>query len=59
MDVNVSAVLSLAFGIWEPSHVPTFSGDAFLQFLISLVASRFAFYVEKILYLCEGLKFIF
>lgn len=59
MDANVSAVLSLTFGFWEPSHDPTFTGDASLQFLISLLASHFAFYVENVLYLCEGLKSVF
>lgn len=56
MDANVSALLSLALGFWEPSHDPAFSGDASLQFLVSLLTSRFAFYVENMLYLCTCVR---
>lgn len=56
IDANVSAVLSLAFRFWEPSRDPAFNGVASFQFLISLLASHFAFYVENILYLCTGVR---
>ena len=56
MDVSVSAVLTLAFRFWEPSHDPTFNGDSSFQFLISLLASHFAFYVENMLYLCTCVR---
>lgn len=56
MDANVSAVLSLVIKFWEPSHDPIFNGYASLQFLISLLASHFAFYVENMLYLCTCVR---
>lgn len=62
MDVNVSAVLSLAFGLWEPSRDPAFHGDAPLQLLISPFASHFCILVLKYVvpvYLHERLKSVF
>lgn len=59
VDVNVSAMFSLIFGFWEPSHDPAFNGDASLQFPISPLASHVAFYVENMLYLCDELKSVF
>lgn len=59
MDVNVSAMFSLIFWFCELSHDSAFNGDVSLQHPISLLASRVAFCVEIMLYLCEESKYVF